>query len=61
MNEAEKQYKQYEDQGELNLISQMDDDNDVEMYDDETCKELGLGKYDPMRRLMNDTQNGEHE
>ena len=61
LNHEEEQYNQYLLNGELSLISKMDDDNNIEMYDEETCRELGLGKFDPCKPLFNLGKNKTHE
>jgi hypothetical protein len=60
-NLEEEQYNQYLLNGELSLISKMDEDSNIEMYDERTCRELGLGKFDPCKPLFNLDKNKTHE
>jgi hypothetical protein len=39
----------------------MDEESNIEFYDEETCRELGLGKFDPCKPLFNLDKNKTHE
>lgn len=53
--------KLLENTDELDLVSKMDTEEDFELYDDETCKELKTGKYDPMIKTTSEDSKQDNE